>query len=188
MENISNFLQNHTLLYSSTAGVVEDIQAILAKLPFRTAYYEGRDVMTALYFPLLMFGIASNILNIVVYTKTGVRDNITVSFLALSISDRLYLVLLSPHLTVDALEHLVQYRMGRAIKWLVDYRILRYPFYWYAFTFYETSILINVYISVVRCACVAIPFTVKSMFQYGGQSLLLLRFSSLILLYAFPCL
>ncbi|KAK3748275.1 hypothetical protein RRG08_039527 [Elysia crispata] len=54
--------------------------------------------------------------------------------------------------------------MGRSIRWLFDYQILRFPFYWYAFTFYEVSILINVYISVVRCACVAIPFTVKSMF------------------------
>ena len=160
----SDFLQNHTLLYTSTTEMVEDIRARFAKLPFRNAYFEGKDFMAPFYFLLLAFGIASNILNIVVYTKIGAKDNVTVSFLTLSISDLLYLVLLTPHLTVDALLHLVEFRMGRKVKWLFDNQILRYPFYWYAFTFYEVSILINVYISVVRCACVAIPFTVKSMF------------------------
>ena len=163
MEN-SNFVQNRTLDSLNIAAVPDDIRAMLAKLPFQTAYYVGRDFITPLYFPLWLFGMISNILNIIVYSKIGARDNVTVSFLALSISDLLYLVLLSPHLTVDALVHLVEYRMGRSIEWLFDYRILRYPFYWYAFTFYEVSMLINVYISVVRCACVAIPFSVKSMF------------------------
>ncbi|KAK3696471.1 hypothetical protein RRG08_011473 [Elysia crispata] len=163
MENFY-FLQNRTLSNAITKPAVVDFRALSARLPFRNVYLGGKDVITLLYFPFLAFGVVSNILNIVVYTRIGVKDNMTVSFLTLSISDLLYLVLLSPHITADALTHLVEDRLGKTIPWLFHDRILRFPFYWYAFTFYETSILINVYISVVRCACVAIPFTVKSMF------------------------
>ncbi|RUS84201.1 hypothetical protein EGW08_008041 [Elysia chlorotica] len=155
---------NRTADSPSSVSAVEDIRVIFAGLLFQTAYYVGRDFITPLYFILWVFGMTSNVLNIIVFTKIGANDNVTVSFLALSISDLLFLVLISPHITVDGLVHIVEYRMGRNIKWLIDYRILRFPFYWYAFTFYETSILINVYIAVVRCACVAIPFNVRSVF------------------------
>ena len=85
----SGFLLNHTLTNASTTATVINLSAIFAKLPFRNAYYEGRDVMTPLYFQLLAFGIASNILKIVVYTKSGARDNVTISFLTPCISDLL---------------------------------------------------------------------------------------------------
>ncbi|GFS03867.1 chemosensory receptor C [Elysia marginata] len=155
---MSTFFSNLTLEKPSNAFTD------LTKLPFRALYYNGMDFLVFFYLPLVFFGIGANILNIVVFVKTGVRDNVAVSFLALSTSDLLYLVLLSPHIIVTFLVHFVQYRLGISIHWLIDPKILRFPFYWYAFTFYEISILINVYISVVRCACVAIPFKVKNTF------------------------
>ncbi|RUS89373.1 hypothetical protein EGW08_002893 [Elysia chlorotica] len=164
-------LQNFTLYNTTSIESVEDINAIFAKLPFRTAYFIGRCIIPPLYFPLLVFGITSNIVNIIVYAKTGSRDNVTVSFMALSLSDLLFLLLVSPYITIDTLEHPVQYRLGKTNKWLFDYNILRFPFYWYGFTFYEVSILITVYISVVRCACVAIPFTVRNMFTARRASI-----------------
>ena len=148
----------------TTSRYLPNLKWDITKLPFRALYYDCMDFIAAVYLPLLTFGITANILNIVLYAKSKLRDNITVSFLALSTSDLIYLVLLSPHLIVKVIQHFVNFRLGISVKWLIDPQILRYPFYWYAFVFYETSILINVYISVVRCACVAIPFKVKSTF------------------------
>ena len=147
-------------------GTIEDVivDTNLQMVQFRALYLIGMDFITPIFLPLSAFGISSNILNIIVFIRMGVRDNVTVSFLALSVSDMLYLALLTPHLVVQVMLHLVQFRMGIPISWLFDHKILFYPFYWYAFSFYEVSILITVYMSVVRCACVAIPFKVKSVF------------------------
>ena len=163
------FYSNTTSINSSDVRVNDTIKDItvdfnLQIFPFRAVYLIGMDFITSIFLPLSAFGISSNILNIIVFIRMGVRDNVTVSFLALSVSDMLYLALLTPHLVVLVMLHLVQFRMGISISWLFDYKILFFPFYWYAFSFYEVSILITVYISVVRCACVAIPFKVKSAF------------------------
>ncbi|KAK3733968.1 hypothetical protein RRG08_024768 [Elysia crispata] len=136
----------------------------LTKLPFRTLYYSAMDVVAALYIPVLLFGITTNILNITVFAKTGLRDNVTMSFLALSISDLTFLIVILPYFTVISVIHYVEGKLGISINWLFDIRVIMYPSYWYSFVFYETSILITVYISVVRCACVALPFTVRNTF------------------------
>ena len=160
---------NKTSINSSDVrsnGTIEDVivDTNLLMVQFRALYHVGMDFITPIFLPFSAFGISSNILNIIVFVRMGVKDNVTVSFLALSVSDMLYLALLTPHLVVQVMLHLVQFRMGISISWLFDYKILFFPFYWYAFSFYETSILITVYISVVRCACVAVPFKVKSAF------------------------
>ncbi|KAK3765987.1 hypothetical protein RRG08_002230 [Elysia crispata] len=80
----------------------------------------------------------------------------------------------------------MQFRLGISVTWLVDPKILRYPFYWYAFVFYETSILINVYISVVRWACVAIPFKVKSTFTVRGAIIAFITFFVSVFLLRVP--
>ncbi|GFS22233.1 chemosensory receptor C [Elysia marginata] len=131
--------------------------------PFRRFFHAFFDIAAPLSVLLLLFGVVANILNIIVFTKIGVKDNVTVSFLALTVSDLTHLVLMSPHIVVSTMEHFLV-KFGVSIKWLFDPLILRNPFYWYAFVFYETSILITVYISVVRCACVAMPLKVKTTF------------------------
>ncbi|GFR99999.1 chemosensory receptor C [Elysia marginata] len=132
--------------------------------PFVALFIYGSDVIVTLCLLFFVLGIPANVMNIIVYSRTGVRDNITVPFLALSVSDLGYLVTLSPHVVTRFLEHMVEYRMRTPVNWLADPRATSFPFYWYSFVFYDTSILINVYIAVVRCACVAIPFKVKSTF------------------------
>ena len=126
----------------------ENIVRDFTQLPYSTLFFNCMDFITVIFSLLWIFGITANILNIVVFAKTGVRDNITVSFLALSTSDLLYLIVLSPHIIIVNLSHYMSFRLGIPVQWLVDPKIFRYPFYWYAFVFYETSILINVYISV----------------------------------------
>ncbi|GFR66924.1 chemosensory receptor C [Elysia marginata] len=133
-------------------------------LPFLQLYNYSLWVFSAASIPILIFGIAANILNIGVYIKTGVRNNVTVSFLALSTSDLVFLIIFSPHVFAKILFLLVDRRVGLPVIWIVDPGVLMYPFYWYAYVFYETSVLIVMYISVVRCACVLIPFKVKNTF------------------------
>ena len=162
--------------HSSILDITENHVRDITQMPFRTLFFNCMDFITVIFVLLLVFGITANILNIVVFAKTGVRDNITVSFLALSTSDLLYLIVLSPHIIIVNLIHFTQIRLGISVTWLFDPNILRYPFYWYAFVFYETSILINVYISVVRCACVAIPFKVKSTFTVRGAIIAFITF------------
>ena len=133
-------------------------------LPFHDVYMASMDFCAPASLLLLPLGVIANIINITVFIKTGVRDNVTISSLALSVSDLAYLVIISPHVVFNSVTHLVQVRLGLSINWFIDANILWVPFYWYAFVFYDTSTLITVYISVVRCACVALPFKVKDMF------------------------
>ncbi|KAK3783879.1 hypothetical protein RRG08_048105 [Elysia crispata] len=156
------------------------------KYPFRALYLTATDIYMALYIPLLSFGITANILNIVVFTKTGARDNVTVSFMALSVSDLVYLVVISPFFTVLTIQHYVEVKLGIKFNWLFDKGILAHPSYWYSFVFYETSILITVYISVVRCACVALPFTVKNIFTSRRAIVTFITFFLSVLLLRLP--
>ncbi|KAK3753532.1 hypothetical protein RRG08_016547 [Elysia crispata] len=55
----SSFPLNHTVNNASTAATVIDLSEVFAKLPFRNAYNEGRDVIPTFYLPLLAFGITS---------------------------------------------------------------------------------------------------------------------------------
>ena len=181
----SEIFPNHTTLNVSDTIPLGFSYSVL---PFLNLYNGSMDVFTSIYLPLSVFGTVANTLNIIVYLKTGVRDNMTLSFLALSISDLLFLVLMSPHLTVVFMIYRVNYRMQIPIKWLVDRDILFYISYWYAYLFYETSILITVYISVVRCACVAIPFKVKNTFTARRAVAAVIAFFTSVVLLRLPML
>ena len=130
-------------------------------LPYRDVYYRFMTFYAPASLLLIPLGVVANIINIIAFFKTGSKDNVTISLLALSMSDLSFLVVTSPHVAVVGVDHLLEYRFGIWVKWLVDTSILWTPFYWYAFVFYDTSTLITVYISVVRCACIALPFKVK---------------------------
>ena len=171
---------------NTSSDVAIDFTFHFTKYPFRALYYDAADIYMAFYIPLLLFGITANILNIVVFTKTGARDNVTVSFMALSVSDLFYLVVISPFFTVITIVHYVEIRLGIKLNWLIDKDVFTHPFYWYSFVFYETSILITVYISVVRCACVAMPFTVKKIFTSRRAIITFITFFISLLLLRIP--
>ncbi|KAK3706695.1 hypothetical protein RRG08_019690 [Elysia crispata] len=170
----------------TNSGDNEDFFFYLNKLPFRTLFLYAMDVVSAFYIPVLVFGLTANILNITVFAKTGVRDNVTVSLLALSISDLTYLVVIFPYFTVIATIHYVEIRLGININWPFDIRVIVYLSYWYSFIFYETSILITVYIAVVRCACVAMPFTVKNTFTSRKAIVTFIAFFIIVVLLRIP--
>ena len=133
-------------------------------LPYFDFYLGFMDVYLPTALLLIPLGVVANIINIVVFFKTGSKDNVTISLLALSISDMAFMVVISPHVVFRGVSHIVQYKFDIRLNWLVDPTTLWVPFYWYSFLFYDTSTLITVYISVVRCACIALPFKVKDMF------------------------
>ena len=133
-------------------------------LPYFDLYFGFIDFYLPTSLLLIPLGVVANIINIVVFFKTGSKDNVTISLLALSMSDLAFLVVISPHVVYRGVSHIVQNKFGIQLNWLVDPTTLWVPFYWYSFLFYDTSTLITVYISVVRCACVALPFKVKDMF------------------------
>ena len=179
-------IYNNWTIQNTSSDVAKDFTFDLSKYPFHDLYFTVTDICMAFYIPLVLFGITANILNIVVFTKTGARDNVTVSFIALSVSDLFYLVVISPFFTVVTIAHYVEIRLGIKLNWLIDKDVFTHPFYWYSFVFYETSILITVYISVVRCACVALPFTVKNIFTSRRAVVTYITFFISVLLLRIP--
>ena len=81
---------------------------------------------------ILVFGLASNTVNIIVFGRIGFRDNVTVTLLFLSLSDLLNLVLRSP-LTI------AYFMMENHPNhlWSFDPRILRLVLFWPMYVFYD---------------------------------------------------
>ncbi|RUS87674.1 hypothetical protein EGW08_004597 [Elysia chlorotica] len=108
---------------------------------------------------ILIFGIVSNIINIVVFCGLGDRDNVSTSMLVLSLSDLSYLVIRA--LTTGA--RFVLYH-HQTVQWLLDPKIFLACIYWYGQVFYDFSCFIALFMSVVRCCCVVMPLRFKSVF------------------------
>ena len=123
-----------------------------------------------------IFGLASNTSNIIMFVKIGLRDNVTLTLLFLSLSDLLNLMLRCP-MNVDAVmaldypDHV----------WPFNPQILNAGIYWYAYVFYDYSSFISVFLALVRCACVARPLHFKSTFT-SQRTLAILGFLFLLAL------
>lgn len=127
-----------------------------------------------------LFGIVSNIINIVVYLKLGVKDSATVQFLSLSASDCVFSVLvlmssvsiffsqIKPDLTmVDSISfmHLVSATREKA---------------------YAVSMCIIFIMSLERCFCVAYPFTIKLIFTRARSALIISCLSIIFVVVLIP--
>ncbi|XP_005098383.2 uncharacterized protein LOC101854082 [Aplysia californica] len=123
---------------------------------FQIASYLFRVVINPVS---LTAGFIGNILNIFVFVKIGVRDSMTASFLALSVTDLAYT---SVSIVTTALNE-------------VGFSRLHWPFpvipfmlsgaiSWYKFLFYDVTVYITTYISVARCCCVTMPLKFKDTF------------------------
>ncbi|GFR83864.1 chemosensory receptor A [Elysia marginata] len=116
-------------------------------------------VLAPLWVTTIPFGIASNITNIVVFLKTGAKDNVTILLLSLAISDLFFLILASPHRCVFIMRS-IGLPYTRSVDLSIPYRL----FYWPAFTAYDLSVFISVSLGLMRCACVAMPLKFKHVF------------------------
>ena len=121
--------------------------------------YDTIQVLGPLWPPIILFGFISNIINIIVFLKSGTNDNVGVLLISLAVSDLTFLTLISP----TACGYLMV-TFARSYPWSFDYRIVLFLFYWRAYTAYDLSTYITVSLGVMRCACVAMPLKFKLIF------------------------
>ena len=115
------------------------------------------DIVYPLYPVIFFSGIITNILNIVTFLKAGVNDSVTVLLLTISISDVVFLSFLASSLLTFSFSWLGVF-VFREMRETGD--ILFFP----AFTFYDYSAYVSVFLGITRCACVAMPLRFKSVF------------------------
>ena len=108
---------------------------------------------------IAIFGLISNSINIIVFLKIGLRDNVTITLLFLSVSDLINLCLNSPRTVGRFMQENIPDH-----PWPFNFYIIVLGPYWYAYVFYDYSSFISVFLAGVRCACVARPLRFKSMF------------------------
>ncbi|KAK0049354.1 5-hydroxytryptamine receptor 2 [Biomphalaria pfeifferi] len=108
---------------------------------------------------LIGLGVVTNLMAIIVFVDMGLHDSVSISFLALSIADLLYLLLASV-VAVTAAIGIQPWQSGLTIHvyFLGGYAA------WYEGLFMETAMGIIAYISLARCCCVAIALKFKHTF------------------------
>ncbi|KAK3720263.1 hypothetical protein RRG08_007884 [Elysia crispata] len=127
--------------------------------PYLSEFFLTIKILAPLWPAIILFGVISNITNIVVFLKAGAKDNVTVLLLCLAMSDLVFLILITPSTCSYVIQALVS-----SYSWPFDYFILHYLLYWPAFTAYDLSAFISVSLGVMRCACVAMPLKFKLVF------------------------
>ncbi|GFS02248.1 peptide receptor GPCR [Elysia marginata] len=123
-------------------------------------YFWAANVVGPVGLAILLFGLTTNITNIVVFLKVGVKDNVSTLLLSLSISDLTFIILTLP----SAFGIAYSYFFVSTRHWPFDYRFVHFLFYWPAYTVYDISAFISVSLGVMRCACVAMPLKFKLVF------------------------
>ncbi|GFR57744.1 chemosensory receptor C [Elysia marginata] len=144
-------MENFNLTNSST---------VFTPRPFVKEWVMTIKVLSPLWVGTILFGLMSNITNVLVFLKAGVKDNVTVLLLSLAISDLIFLVLISPTISVYIIIAMIP-----SYIWPLPFHIPLNLFYWPAFTAYDLSaLIISVSLGLIRCACVAMPLKFKFVF------------------------
>ena len=127
--------------------------------PYFREWLLGVMVLAPMWPVIICFGFISNITNIIIFLKLGIKENVSTLLLSLSVSDLTYLTLITP--TMCSMFFLAY---AKDYPWPFDERIMRFLFYWPAVTVYDISAYISVSLGVVRCACVSMPLKFKLVF------------------------
>uniref|UniRef100_A0A2C9L3U1 G-protein coupled receptors family 1 profile domain-containing protein n=1 Tax=Biomphalaria glabrata TaxID=6526 RepID=A0A2C9L3U1_BIOGL len=103
-------------------------------------------------------GVMSNIVNVVIFVKLGLKDSMSIGLLTLSLTDLAVTALQ----LASSLSYMVKliYESSPLDPWLFG----GYFFSWSRYVAYLISCWITTVISVERCFCVVYPFTVRQMF------------------------
>ncbi|CAL1530977.1 unnamed protein product, partial [Lymnaea stagnalis] len=128
---------------------------------------EYRMVTAAITPAIVVFGISSNLLNVLAFIKMGLADSISISFLALSLSDLCHLLISLVLVICIALLSFKNLIMG------ADPLNVYFILYWYSYMFYDASTFITTYIAIARCCCVAMPLRFKNVFTQFRTSVAL---------------
>ncbi|GFR67296.1 peptide receptor GPCR [Elysia marginata] len=143
----------------SPAPRVSETPGSSAVLPYTRELSIGLRVLAPLWPVIITFGYISNTINIIVFIKAGVKENVTTLLLSLAISDLTFLILITPTMCGIFIKG-----WGPDHSWPFDYKFSYFLFYWPAFTAYDLSALISVSLGVMRCACVSMPLKFKMVF------------------------
>ena len=122
-------------------------------------YFATVQVLSTCWPAIILFGFISNIVNIIVFVKSGAKDNVGVLLISLAVSDLTFLILITPSMC-----GFVIFAFFRSHSWPFDHQFISYLFYWPAFTAFDLSTYISVSLGVMRCACVAMPLKFKLVF------------------------
>ena len=155
------------------------LKHLLNDLPTYPYQRENQLFSSVLYpfWPVLLFaGLLSNATNIVVFLKVGIKESVSTLLLILSISDFAFLSFFSPTIIRASFSSFGTYRIPALSA--IHFLCFR-P----AFTFYDYSTYISVFLGITRCACVAMPLQFKSVFTVKRTvaALLVLFYSDVLL-------
>ena len=151
--------QNYKLNESQTQNSILVTSSYVSTYPYREEYLIVVKTLAPLWPAMILFGLVSNIINIIVFLKTGAKDNVTVLLLSLAASDLVFITL-SASPTCSLLIRI----LVKSHTCPIDYDIFRYLLYWPTFTAYDLSAYISVSLGMMRCACVAMPLKFKIIF------------------------
>ena len=132
---------------------------VTAALVGAKEFYTLIDFLYHVWLGIVVFGLISNVINIIVFLGLDDRDNVSTSLLVLSFSDLGYLIIRCFSTVARFL--LVHHE---TFPWAFDYSILVVCIYWYGLVFYDYSCFISVFLAVVRSCCVVMPLKFKSVF------------------------
>ena len=124
--------------------------------PFLSEFFLTIKILAPFWPAIILFGVISNITNIVVFLKAGAKDNVTILLLCLAVSDLVFLILITPIMYNYGLRAMMK---SNSLVFLIGFLL-----YWPAFTAYDLSAFISVSLGVMRCACVAMPLKFKLVF------------------------
>ena len=163
-------------MFNNTSTVFNTSQPYM--LPYFKEYFQIIRILIHIWPVIIAFGILSNTINIIVFVKSGIKDSVTILLLCLSVSDLCFLLLMSPGIVTYTIVV-----TAPNWNWEFDFTIILYILYWPAFTMYDFSAYVSVFMGMTRCACVAMPLHFKSMFTKSRTILTVLcLFVSTILL------
>ncbi|KAK3781333.1 hypothetical protein RRG08_018960 [Elysia crispata] len=127
-----------------------------------------------------LLGIFSNIVNISIFIKAGVKDGASVIFLSLSISDMLY----SSFYLINRILRFLQFILDQHPY--VRLAHLAFVIGPYSQLFFNVSILITLFAGVQKCACVAIPLTFRNFFTFRKSVVTLISIFACMVIYYLP--
>ncbi|CAG5126310.1 unnamed protein product [Candidula unifasciata] len=129
------------------------------RLATTTFIYTILDIIISyvINFSVIIFGIGTNICNIYIYANLGLKDTVSISFLALSASDLCLL-------TLALVSRINAFLTYLAVQSPVNLFQLGYLIVWYFQMMLDISTFTTTFIAVQRCLCVALPFQVRALF------------------------
>ena len=112
-----------------------------------------------IWFAIIIFGTISNVINIAIFCRMRGKENMSICFLMLSMSDLIYLIIYA----FPAVSRFILFHHKR-FQWVFDPMIFLVCTLWYGQIFFDYSCFISVYLAAVRCGCVVMPLKFKTTF------------------------